>query len=501
MDKKLVILGIDGMDSILVEKFINDMPVFANNKRLSPRYKFKSIFPPDSTPAWASFYLGLNPAMHGIINFVNPGDKAGKIKIENIRDEVFKGKTFWDIAGKNGISSIILLPLNIYPGWEINGTMICRPQRIRSKKDGLLFNPNYNNEEIPLLEELYLLDDYIALKDLSYLEDLCKKRLIAEAKLAATMLRKSDWNIFFIYFSSLDGIQHYFWNYYDETHPKYPGKTGYEDVIKSFYILMDNIVGEILDIIGKDVPIVILSDHGHGARPTTIVNINEILKQAGYLVSFNKSHAISRPFYNTKIIKKILISYIKRFGINDIVMRIAKKFPIWKKIFTSPAAINWNETKAYVTDLSAIKSYSYGGIRINEEIVQKEEKDSIIKEIIELMVGLKDPRTSKKIAKTVIRREELYKGHYIYKYPEIILELDDQYGIGWDINGPIFDYGYFHNIQPGCHKRESPILYTLNLETNNSSEISLMDFAPTILKYFKIEMDYSYFSGRSFLNK
>ena len=89
-----------------------------------------SVFPPDTTPAWATIHTGLNPASHGIINFVNIADKKGSYVPFKIRDELSKGKTFWDVASKNGKKVCIVLPQNIYPGWEVNGCLVCRTNRV-----------------------------------------------------------------------------------------------------------------------------------------------------------------------------------------------------------------------------------------------------------------------------------------------------------------------------------------------------------------------------------
>jgi len=499
MKQKVVLIGIDGMDSRLVEKFLEDMPNFRYIKSQSPTFRFKSIFPPDSTPAWASIYMGLNPAKHGIINFINPADKYGKVVRNKIDDNNFKGRTFWDIAGDNGKRSCIVLPFNIFPGWQINGSMICRVNTVASKKHPLsAFPSDLIKKYSPSSIDLNMLQEYFSLKQLPKLAEMCKKRTYAEGELACKMLVKEKWDLFFIYFSALDGIQHFFWSFYDENHPNYYADNPYKNVIKEFYILIDEMVGEIISHLKEDIPVIILSDHGHGTRPTILLNINEVLRKHGYLYPNNYTSKKINPLYNTKWLKKQLISYVNRFGIGNFGLKIAQKFPFWKKILASPLAINWDKTKAYVTDLSAIKSYSYGGIRINKDIVPKDQRDKVIDDIIKILLEIKDPKTSKRIVKYACRREDLYTGNFIERYPEIVLELDDAYGLGWEINGLLFDYGFTHNIQPGSHKKDTPILYTLNLNVDNTREITLMDIAPTILECLNVYTNQN-FDGVSFL--
>jgi len=500
MKQKVILIGIDGMDSWLVEKFIDDMPNFMKIKAQSPKFKFKSIFPPDSTPAWASIYTGLNPAQHGIINFVNPADKEGGVIRKEAVDSDFKGRTFWDIAGNSGKKSCIVLPFSIFPGWEINGSMITRihcpapsDYPLSAFPESLIKKYNPSSKKLNTFEGFYSLTE----KDLKKMANEYEIRAYAEGDLAVKMLQEENWDLFFVYFSSLDGIEHYFWNRCDENHPNYNRNNRFKNVIKHFYILLDKMVGNILNVVDDDIPLIVLSDHGHGSRPTTLFNVNEILRESGMLIPSEKSKRAANPFYKTKWFKKQLISYINRFGVGNMGMRIAKKFPIWKKVLASPLSIDWNRTMAYVTDLSAIKSYSYGGIRINRDVVKPDQIDDVIDNIIKVLIDVEDPRTSKKIVKYAYRREYLYTGEFIGSYPEIVLELDDHYGLGWEINESLFDYDSNQNIQPGSHKKNSPVLFSMNVIADTSLEITPIDVTPTILRLLGVHGDFN-LDGRSF---
>jgi len=79
MTKKILIIGIDSMDSELVHKFIEDLPNIRRLMENSPNIKFEGVFPPDSPTSWASIYTGLNPAKHGVLLFVDPLEKTGKL--------------------------------------------------------------------------------------------------------------------------------------------------------------------------------------------------------------------------------------------------------------------------------------------------------------------------------------------------------------------------------------------------------------------------------------
>ena len=141
MAKNVLVIGIDSVDSKILLKFLDDLPNFRRLCELSPKLKMSSVFPPDSDTAWASIYTGLNPANHGIIDFVDPLEKAVHIQSNEVDPQPFIGKTFWDIASNNNKISYSLLPHICYPPWKINGTMVSRSKInesvISSKKIGL----------------------------------------------------------------------------------------------------------------------------------------------------------------------------------------------------------------------------------------------------------------------------------------------------------------------------------------------------------------------------
>jgi predicted AlkP superfamily phosphohydrolase/phosphomutase len=69
--KKVIVLGIDGMDPGFVERHWANLP---NLRRLSEKGSYTRLAtttPPQSPVAWSTFITGLSPAEHGIFDFVH----------------------------------------------------------------------------------------------------------------------------------------------------------------------------------------------------------------------------------------------------------------------------------------------------------------------------------------------------------------------------------------------------------------------------------------------
>jgi len=134
--KKVIILGIDAMDPGITEQLIKEgrLPNLSYLKAQGAYSRLKTTIPAESVVAWTSFITGLDPASHGIFDFVMRDPKtyhpylslnevssiSGKVKIKLRR----KGEAFWSILAKNKIPSFIYFCPNTFPPDAIKGKML-----------------------------------------------------------------------------------------------------------------------------------------------------------------------------------------------------------------------------------------------------------------------------------------------------------------------------------------------------------------------------------------
>ncbi|PYX00920.1 MAG: nucleotide pyrophosphatase [Acidobacteria bacterium] len=146
--KRAVILGFDGMDPELADRFINrgTLPNLAKLRRDGTFRKLRTTYPPISPVAWSTFMTGVNPGKHNIYDFlardVNTylpflssaeirGPKRtlklgkytlplGKPRIKGMRH----GTPFWHWLGKAGIfCSVIRVPVT-FPPEKFEGVLL-----------------------------------------------------------------------------------------------------------------------------------------------------------------------------------------------------------------------------------------------------------------------------------------------------------------------------------------------------------------------------------------
>lgn len=151
---KLVIVGLDGMEPTLIEKYLKagKLPNFARLKKMGSYARLGTTTPAISPVAWSSFMTGSHPNKHNIFDFLSRNVKnylpdlssayignpkrflpLGKYKIPLSKPEIKglrKSVTFWKILGEAGIFSTILRIPITFPPEKFKGHLIsgmCAP--------------------------------------------------------------------------------------------------------------------------------------------------------------------------------------------------------------------------------------------------------------------------------------------------------------------------------------------------------------------------------------
>ncbi len=138
--KKLVILGIDGMDPDLLTKFMAEgkMPNFARLAQQGSFRRLTTSIPPQSPVAWSNLITGMNAGGHGIFDFIHRDPKTFQLYFSTSRvqgpqhnwhlgswviplgsgsvEQLRHGKAFWEILDERGIAnSVYRIPANFPP--------------------------------------------------------------------------------------------------------------------------------------------------------------------------------------------------------------------------------------------------------------------------------------------------------------------------------------------------------------------------------------------------
>lgn len=491
---KVLILGIDALDRILLDRFKEQLPNLSQFRLVAKDLPVVSTFPPDSDTAWATIQTGLNPAQHGIVKFIDPLVKSYQILNKSSENKILQGKTFWELASEAGYATAAIFPHMCYPLWTNKSTMVVRgSSAIDVQANPVDLLKDYPNPEIMMGVRGFPERNLTGMQ--AHFNKLCELTK-ADAEFAFSILKRRDWDLFFVYWSTIDAVGHFFWNYYDQEDPNFVEGHPLQNAILMTYQIYDEIVGRFLAQVDENTTVIILSDHGHGARPFKLVSVNEILKQAGFLIAKDVKRNPHLGVFESG--KRLAIQAISRLGLGKQAGKIMHHFPGVIQTFTRPSLVDWAQTVACATDMSGIKSYPYGGILINRANLLGHDYETVRSEIITCLQRACVLPDGTSLLRFIARREDLYNGPYIDKYPDIVFEFIYGYGVGWAINVPLFTQAASYNLVPGSHRGDTGSCFIRTNSPIRYDEIDLLDVVPTVLKLLSLDPRFLY-DGKSIL--
>jgi len=138
--RRVVVLGLDGLEPTLAERFMDEgvLPNLAALRERGCYGRLGTTCPPLSPVAWSSFATGTNPGKHNIFDFIarNPLNyhprqssvsvregsrklRLGRLVLPLSRPRIIglrKSKPFWNVLGEQGIFSAVLrVPITFPP--------------------------------------------------------------------------------------------------------------------------------------------------------------------------------------------------------------------------------------------------------------------------------------------------------------------------------------------------------------------------------------------------
>lgn len=272
--------------------------------------------------------------------------------------------------------------------------------------------------------------------------------------------------VLFCYFESVDIIQHMFWRYTDPQSPLYDKNAAeeYKEEIETWYKRMDDILGSVLEKLGTQDTLIVLSDHGFGAFRRT-VHLNNWLAEKGYLVRKDSEAASEQTLLN---------------------------------------GIDWSKTKAY--------ALGFGGIYVNQRgresqgIVEPGEETKALKDkIAKELETWSDEKYAALVAKNVYRQENIFRGPYAKEAPDLYVGFSPGYRASWQtavggmgtglIEDNLKKWSGDHLFDPAT---VPGVIFSNKKIVQNAP--SLCDITPTILKasgYTDEEIKDYEFDGRA----
>ncbi len=425
--EKVFVIGLDGATFYLIKPWADEgrLPNLGKIMEEGAFGELKSTIPTNSAPAWTSFVTGTNPGKHGILHFKSLGYQT----TEYLMNRKSRGcKAIWNILSEKGKKvGIINVPLT-YPPEKVNGFMISGMDT-PGRKSTFTF-PEGLYQEIRDAVGDYQIEAQLA--DLVRIRnDSDRKRFIKavmnteELRLMATryLMERYDWDFLLVVLMAADRIQHRFWKFMDQKHPHYNSKGAkkFGNVVLNVYKRLDEIVGELSEMLDDSTTLVVMSDHGFGPAPVKYIDLNNWLSSEGLLTFKEKSYGAKSFILNKlQLYTPIRLRHYLRAKFRSQVDKI--------QLASRLNNINWYSTKAYADQHVEIFSSIWVNLKGREPygiVKPGNQHEELLNQIISLLKELKDPSSGQKMATEVYRREDIFKGSLSIMAPDLIVEWKD----------------------------------------------------------------------------
>jgi predicted AlkP superfamily phosphohydrolase/phosphomutase len=489
---RVLIIGLDGATFDLIGPWAAQglLPTFQRIMAEGAWGPLRSSIPPLTGPAWISFITGKNPGKHAIYDFVvrSSDNYTGKPINASLRD----GDSLWSILSQAGRRVGVFMVPATYPPEPVNGFLVTGmltpvqavdftypPQlaaELKATVPGLTMAPKGTTH--PLGREQALVAGLermtqMAMDTTRYLMD------------------GFEWDFYMLVFKEPDMAMHWLWRFMDPDHPWYVPDA--DDKLRlglqTVYRRMDDCLAELLQMVGDDTLVILMSDHGAGGLETYF-HVNTWLVEEGLMrLKGNLTTRAKRLFYKLGmtpigLYRTMMAMRQGKQVAHTMLRRKATAISLLKKMFLSFDNVDWSATRAYSLG-------NYGQIYVNlkgrepQGIVSPgAEYEQVIGELTARLEVLTDLHTGQPILGRAYRRGEIYHGDHLDEAPDLVFMPDDLRVNGFGLYQfpskswlePTFD-------RSGGHRMDG-ILILWGPGVRPGAELSgahITDLAPTVL--------------------
>lgn len=395
---RAVLVGLDGVPYTLVRELARKgvTPNLARLAGQGPSHfqQMDASIPEISSVSWSSFMTGENPGRHGIYGFMDLRPDSYQMYFPSYPN--LKAPALWDTLGRRGKRSVVVnlpgtYPARPHPGVLISGFVAIdlrkavHPLSVLPKLEGIRYRIDVDTSKAQDAEFLY--------RDLD-------ETLEAREKAFDLLWDEEEWDLFVAVITGTDRLQHFQWDAVsDEDHPNHPRAM-------AFYRKADAAVGRILEKLGDQDALYVMSDHGFTGIEQEVM-LNRLLVERGYLA--------------------------------------------WEKDPPGGYEDIRPESRAFAMDPSRIYLHRKG--RYPKGGVDEAQAPELREELKRLFLGLE--HEGRPVIREVYFPEQIYEGPEFGRAPDLVLLSHYGYDLKGNIRKPdVFDRTHF----TGMHTRDDAFL-------------------------------------------
>jgi predicted AlkP superfamily phosphohydrolase/phosphomutase len=280
--RRLVVIGLDCLTpQWALDAWRSEMPNLQALAERGVAARLRSTIPPITIPAWTAMMTSHDPGMLGIYGFRNRSSyEYDALRVVNSND--VRARTVWNHLSRHRLKSLVMGVPQTYPPKPLNGIMVS-DFTTPNKEVVFTYPPGVQG----LLDQIaggeYVIDvkDFRS-EDKDALLQGVQQMTTARFRAFRALLKADDYDFAMVVEMGPDRLHHGFWRFCDPTHRLYEPGNRYRDVAHNYYLTLDEEIGRTVEAAGDGASIMVVSDHGAQAMEGAIC-VNEWLQQQGYL--------------------------------------------------------------------------------------------------------------------------------------------------------------------------------------------------------------------------
>jgi predicted AlkP superfamily phosphohydrolase/phosphomutase len=500
---RMLVLGLDAADATLVEKWSDqgELPTLSLLRKRGLWIPLQKNEPMPSAAVWPTIYTGTYPGKHGIYNGLQL--ERGKQAVALVRPSDSGQRPFWQVLDSSGKRSIIFDGPFDYPLRDFSGIQILdwgtyeRHYPAQSSPVQILGEISRRFGAYPFGDQMSR-DAPVSIRQFQR----ARSELLAGVNLKGNVIEwlisHRPWDFLMAVFSETHPAGHYFWSSHAKRQNESPAvPPEFSNTIKDIYKAVDAAIANIIATLDETTMIVVLSGQGMGPNNANWQLIPKILSRLGLLVTKSKDDGSTMA--STNWLGEIRNSVPLRWR-RSVSRRLPGTLRDCLRVYWANAPFDWSRTRAF-----HLPTDQLGYIRINLKgreprgtVKPGSEYNDICNRICKVLKTLVNLQTGNPIVREVYHADDIFPGPHRSRLPDLIVTWRDEPALNGAFSEEIGRInGTLPDLRSGNHKTRGFALFCgPGVKNQRMPDASIVDIAPTILKYFGLHLPCN-FDGRA----
>lgn len=248
-----------------------------------------SIAPPNAPNTWTSIATGKGPDQHRLVDFTLPDPLTGKAILAS--SAARQSKTFWNILSEQGLRTCVVGWDSSWPAEPAQGVIVSdrfihhAPNLGDPAPSGFVFPPELTDELLAIARDSLGVPyetarqfmqlspaEYAAAPMHDFGDPVSSFRLIYQALATTTavakhLARTQNPDVIAVCYDGLATASHLYARFAPPEHPNTTTeeREKFASTLEAFYVYLDRLLGDLLDLTDKNSTVLVLSNHGFRA--------------------------------------------------------------------------------------------------------------------------------------------------------------------------------------------------------------------------------------------